>query len=459
MNLIRSISGIRGVVNKTIDASTVKLYCNAFSAIQELGGFAIARDGRNPGKDLYISAVETTEANQRDVVLLDVAPTPTVQYITKKYNLAGAIIITASHNPQGWNGIKLVDKNGLFINNEKFIRLCEEVDNNNQLENYTYNNFSHINNNDKYISEHVNDTVELPYINLEKIHQMKFKVSVDAINSSCSNVIPSLLKKLGCDTSLINCQADGNFTRGPEPLPENLEALSNNVINTKSDLGLAYDPDGDRLSIVDNHGVAIGEEYTLPICAWGYYHLTKSKSPIVTNLSTSMLIQSIAKKFNVEVIQTKIGEINVVNKMLKSNADFGGEGNGGVILNDSHLGRDAIVATVLLLATLTELEMSVSEIVNILPKFFIVKDKMENVKISIDSLHEPILNNFKCPPCSISKEDGIKVLIPGNKGDNGAWVHIRKSNTEPIYRIYSESPSLETSKSLVETIKQIINSI
>ena len=459
MNLIRSISGIRGIVDATIDASTVRLYCNAFSTIQNSGKFAIARDGRNPGKDLYISAIETTKHNQREVILLDIAPTPTVQYITKKYNLAGAIIITASHNPQGWNGIKLVDKNGLFIDNEKFIRLCNEVDKNKKIENDTSNHFSYFDNSAKYISEHVNDTIQLPYINLKKIRQMKFRISVDAINSSCSHAIPSLLKKLGCDTSLINCEADGNFTRGPEPLPENLHYLSKNVINTKADCGLAYDPDGDRLSIVDNRGVAIGEEYTLPICAWGYYQLSKSKSPIVTNLSTSMLIQSIAKKFNVEVIQTKIGEINVVNKMLMSNADFGGEGNGGIILNDSHLGRDAIVATVLLLATLSELEISVSEVVKTLPKFFIVKDKVENTKISIDSLHEPILNKFKYSPCSISKEDGIKVIIPEKKGDDGAWVHIRKSNTEPIYRIYSESPSLETSKSLINTIKQIINCI
>ncbi len=458
MNLIRSISGIRGIVGKTIDTSTVELYCNAFANIQSPGKIAIARDGRDPGKNLYISAIEALTANKRKVILLDIAPTPTVQYITKKYDLAGAVIITASHNPQGWNGIKLVDEKGIFINNKKFAEICKEVDRNNQLKSVHAENFSFIKKNFKYIYEHIHDTLKLSYINKEKIQKKKFRVSVDAVNSSCSNAIPSLLKELGCETSIINCLANGKFTRSPEPLPENLKALSKDVINNKSDFGLAFDPDGDRLSIVDNNGVAIGEEYTLPICAWGYYQLTNSRSPIVTNLSTSMLVQSIAKKFNVKVIQTKIGEINVVNKMIELNAEFGGEGNGGVILNDSHLGRDAIVATTLLIATLSELNIKLSEIIKMLPKFFIVKDKIENDKISIESLLDPISNSFKKSPCSISTEDGIKVIFLENEDNEGAWVHVRKSNTEPIYRIYSESTSLKKSKSLIKKIKQIINS-
>ena len=451
MTLIKSISGIRGIVDNGFDEHTLIEFATAFSNIQDCGPILIAIDGRTHGKQFSKILSKFLISKGRDVIDCGIIPTPTAQYIISKNKYAGGIIITASHNPSKWNGMKFIDNDGCFISPDKNKILLDPISSNNiQDELKTYdNNNQPIDYHKKSIEKHLNNVINLSVINKSRIQNKQYKIVVDAINSSTSKILPLLLEEFSCEVIPINCNGDGNFSRGAEPLPNNLLETSKAVIDNQADFGIATDPDGDRLAIIDERGMPIGEESTLVICCDSLLIDRKIKTPIVVNLSTSMAINKLANNYNIEVIRTKVGEINVVNKMKQINAVIGGEGNGGVILPESHYGRDSLVATALLLNRLSMENITISELYSKIPHYQIIKDFIPTNKI----LDADFMYNIKekLNPEIIDKSDGIKLIW------NEKWIHIRKSNTEPIVRFYSESENVSDSKELIVKAKQLFN--
>lgn len=443
--LIRSISGLRGIVGTTFNNEIVESHINAFLSLQKTGTILVARDGRPHGKDYLEICYKTITNAGFNVVDCGIIPTPTAQFIVQENQFSGGILLTASHNPTEWNGLKFLDNDGCFVNPEKTQTLLNNADeqiipNSNLI-------------GDKSIEldlwkNHVNHTLNLSCINKDKIKSRKFKIVVDAVNSAGSNIIPYLLNELNCEVIKLNCAGDGNFARGPEPLPENLSALSQKVLDENADFGLATDPDADRLAIVDKKGKPLGEEFTLAIAIDGFLKNTQANNPVVVNLSTSMLSEFACKKHGVDLIRAKVGEINVVEEMKVQNSQIGGEGNGGVILNESHLGRDSIVATALVLDHFANMTDSVSEIRNQFPDYKLIKDKVEIAGLNPDLILNQLKVEFK--DAEIDERDGLKLTWP-NK-----WIHVRKSNTEPIMRIYAESEDKSEIEDSIEKIKEII---
>jgi len=449
LTLIKSISGIRGIVNDGFDYNTLQEFALAFLQIQKPGPILIARDGRSHGLALSEKLSKFLYSINKTVINCGIIPTPTAQFIVEKNKYSGGIIITASHNPDNWNGIKFIDSDGCFINPEKYKKLLETVEKK-EVKTLEFNNSGAIiDYNNNALNSHLDNIINLSSINLDRIKKKKYQIVVDAINCSTSKIIPMLLEKLSCDVISINCKSDGDFSRGAEPLPHNLSTLSKTVIDTKSDLGIATDPDGDRLAVVDEKGNPIGEESTLVICCDSLLMNNQIKSPIVVNLSTSMAIDNLAKKNNIPVLRSQVGEINVVNEMKRVKSEIGGEGNGGVILPESHYGRDSLVATILLLNRLSMENITMSQLHNNIPHYEIIKDFIKTDK-AIDHNFIKLIKK-ELNPIEINEVDGIKLIWP-NK-----WLHIRKSNTEPIVRFYSEAEKTTDSLELISKSKKIFN--
>jgi len=443
MKLIKSISGIRGIFGETLNQTTVEHYAKAFSIIQPSGDILLARDTRPHGKKLYQSISKELTYCGRNVINCGIIPTPTAQFIIKNKKIAGGIVITASHNPIEWNGLKFLESDGCFLNANKMNKLLSiiperiTIDRGNIIE---FKN-AHLN--------HIDNVLSLQCIQIDKIKQKEFKVVVDTVNGAAYKALPELLEKLNCDIIKINCENNGIFSRGTEPIPSHLKDLSKAVIENNADIGLATDPDADRLAIVDNLGNPIGEESTLVLAVESYLKFYRDSQTIVTNLSTSMGVDIIAKKYNSTVERTSVGEINVVEKMKKINSNIGGEGNGGVILKESHLGRDSLVATALVLNHLAHSNSSLHEILNDLSQFTMIKDKitLEN-EVNFNEI-KSVFSNEK--NVSFLEGDGLKIIWIDK------WVHIRKSNTEPIIRIISEANNYNQAKKLIDNIKNSIS--
>ena len=443
MKLIKSISGIRGIFGETLNQTTVEHYAKAFSIIQPRGDILLARDTRPHGKELYQSISKELTYCGRNVINCGIIPTPTAQFIIKNKKIAGGIVITASHNPIEWNGLKFLDSDGCFLNANKMNKLLSiiperiTIDRGNIIE---FKN-AHLN--------HIDNVLNLQCFQIDKIKQKEFKVVVDTVNGAAYKALPELLEKLNCDIIKINCENNGIFSRGTEPIPSHLKGLSKAVIENNADIGLATDPDADRLAIVDNLGNPIGEESTLVLAVESYLKFYRDSQTIVTNLSTSMGVDVIAKKYNSTVERTSVGEINVVEKMKKINSNIGGEGNGGVILKESHLGRDSLVATVLVLNHLAHSNSSLHEILNNLAQFTMIKDKitLEN-EVNFNEI-KSVFSDEK--NVSFLEGDGLKIIWIDK------WVHIRKSNTEPIIRIISEANNYNQAKKLIDNIKNSIS--
>ena len=450
MTLIKSISGIRGIVNAGLDYSVIKQFAIAFLQIQNDGPILIARDGRKSGLEFSENLCNSLTAINKTVINCGIIPTPTAQFIVEKNQYCGGIVITASHNPKEWNGMKFIDSDGAFITPEKYKKLLNatlnKIDNKNTLSNNTGNAIDY---NYEATNQHLNNILNLSVINLERIKRKQYKIVIDAINSSTSKIIPMLLEQFSCKITKLNCDLTGNFKRGAEPLPHNLKEVSKAVVDTNSDLGIATDPDGDRLAIIDEKGRPIGEESTLVICCEGLLINHQIKTPIVTNLSTSMAIDDLAKKYNISVLRSKVGEINVVSEMKKVNATIGGEGNGGVILPESHYGRDSLVATALLLNRLSMDDIPMSQIYDNIPSYEIIKDFINTDKTLNQSFINSIKEQFK--PKKINEIDGVKLIW------DDKWIHIRRSNTEPIVRFYAESHDNQESIRLINKAKTLFN--
>ena len=437
--LIRSASGLRGIVKDDFSSEIIDRYISSFILTQKITHCVIGRDGRQSGQEISQWVIDSLVKYGVNVDNCDLATTPTMQLMTEKKQYDGGIVITASHNPSEYNGLKFLQKDGTFLSPDQCNTLFVSVDNQDTLNEAEVTGKVLVHNSAN--EEHITKVLSAKCIEPDTIRSKKFKVVIDAVNGGGSTVLPQLCKELGCDVETINCNGDGNFTRIPEPLAHNLKDLENKILEVGADIGFATDPDGDRLSIVSNKGKAIGEEYTLVLAFKNF--INYQKSMIVTNLSTSKMIDNISSGS----IRTKIGEAHVVQKMKELNISIGGEGNGGVILKEVHLGRDSLVAAAMVLNLLDSTNQSINEIIAEIPEYVFIKDKI-TLNDSKDFDFDNLATLFDCD--EINKDDGIKFSWPEK------WIHIRKSNTEPIIRIFAEAKTENEVNDLIQTLKDCL---
>ena len=437
--LIRSASGLRGIVEDDFNPGIIDQYIASFILTQKITHCAIGRDGRQSGREMSQWVIDSLIKYGVNVDNCDLATTPTMQLMTEKEQYDGGIVITASHNPAEYNGLKFLQKDGTFLSADQCNTLFASVDNQDTLNEAEVAGKVSVYNSAN--EEHIAKVFSAKCIQPDTIRSKKFKVVIDAVNGGGSTILPQLCEALGCHVTTINCNGNGNFTRIPEPLAPNLKDLEKKVLEVGADIGFATDPDGDRLSIVSNEGKAIGEEYTLVLAFKNF--INYQKSMIVTNLSTSKMIDDISSGS----IRTKIGEAHVVEKMKELNISIGGEGNGGVILKEVHLGRDSLVAAGMVLTLLSATNQSINEIIAEIPEYVFVKDKI-TLNDSKDVDFDNLATVFDCD--EINKDDGIKFIW------SKKWIHIRKSNTEPIIRIFGEAKTESEVNDLIQTLKDYL---
>jgi len=444
--IIRSISGVRGLIDSHLSSEKIKAYARAFHTHIDQGLVFLGRDSRPSGEDLLNAFTEELIRLGRDVIICGIVPTPTVQFMVEKSEAAGGAIITASHNPIEWNGLKFVRSDGTFFNYKDCEDLFECVDRDDALESASEPGLFFPDQNS--ILKHSIHTIELSCIDLNAIRNRKFKVVIDAVNGAGSEALPLLFEHLGCEVISIHCEGNGEFKRGTEPLPENLGDLRKTVIKNEAHVGFAVDPDADRLAVVNEKGEALGEEYTLVLAAEGYIKNKQSKETFVTNLSTSLALEKMAELNNCTVERSAVGEVNVVQKMIEVGSELGGEGNGGVILKEAHLGRDSLVGAAMVLNRMAQDNIPLSQIHAALPQFYIVKDKINLDAIEKDAVLEKA--KFVFTDAEVNTIDGVKFTW------EDSWIHLRSSNTEPIMRIYAEGSSIRIAQGLVDKIKKTI---
>ena len=452
MSLIKSISGIRGTIGgKTNDNLTpldVVKFASAFgtwlqnSKNKKNLTLVIGRDARISGQMVSVLVSATLQGLGINVVDLGLSTTPTVEIMVPELRADGGIILTASHNPKQWNALKLLNEKGEFISGESGAEVLALAEN----ENFDY---AEVDNLGKYevrndgFDIHIQKIINLPTVDAEAVKSKKFKVVLDAVNSTGGISIPLLLEKLGCKVIKLYCEPNGDFPHNPEPLKEYLTDICELVQKEKADLGIVVDPDVDRLALIDENGEMFGEEYTLVAVA--DYLLKLKKGAAISNLSSSRALRDVAKNLGSEYFASAVGEVNVVSLMKEKNAVIGGEGNGGIIYPDLHFGRDSLVGIALFLTYLAKENKTVSELRATYPPYFMGKKKIElTAGIDVDALLEKIQEEFKNE--DISTIDGVKIDFPES------WVHLRKSNTEPIIRIYTEAKSQQEADKLGDDI-------
>jgi phosphomannomutase len=449
--LIRSISGIRGIVDTHLTDNVIRNYVRGAHQIYQEGVIIVGRDSRPSGAMLTNIVIDEFIRLGRNVIYCDIVPTPTIQFMVEQTDAGGGLVVTASHNPEEWNGLKFVRADGTFFLPEENEKLFKEVDKGIKLEKSKEHGI--VLEDKNAIQKHIIKNASLKCVDVYQIRKRQFKVVIDAINGAGAIAVPAMLETLGCEVIPINCEPTGDFVHGTEPLPHNLTELSETVIDNKADIGFAVDPDADRLAIVDEKGKPIGEEYTLVIATDGYIKTTNRKETFVTNLSTTMALDKLAEKYNCTVERSAVGEINVVQKMLDIGANLGGEGNGGVILREAHLGRDSLVGVTMVLNRLAQTNESVSEIINELPQFAIVKDRLELNRTDF-YMSDPTAFFDRAKTifgdAEINTVDGLKFIW------SDRWLHLRASNTEPILRIYAEGVDATVAEKLIETLKSAI---
>ena len=444
--IIRSISGVRGLVKTHLTPEYSIYYAQALNKLLPEGVIMAGRDSRPSGEFILNSMISELNRMGRTVINCDIVPTPTVQYMVQNTEAVGGFIVTASHNPIEWNGLKFVREDSTFFHPEECEELFKLVDKRIVIDSSKEVGIHWPEKN--AIQKHIISCATLKCINLNRIQKRKFKIVIDAVNGAGANALPDLLESLGCDVVELYCEPNGDFKRGTEPLPQNLIDLSNEVIKNKADAGFAIDPDADRLAIVNEKGIPLGEEYTLVIAAEGYLNEKDKPEKFVVNLSTSIAIEKLAESKGSSVERSSVGEINVVNKMNEIGSNFGGEGNGGVILRDCHLGRDSLVGATMILNRMSQTDQTLSQIHSALPQYKIVKDKINLKGIKPDKIIKVVSEEFK--DAEKNTLDGVKFIWKDK------WVHFRKSNTEPIMRIYAEAADQKQAQDLVNKVKEII---
>ncbi len=444
--LMVSVSGIRGVVGETLTPEVITNYTYAYSEFIQKGKVIVGRDSRITGEMVKNIVAGVLLSKGLEVVDIGIVPTPTVQFTVKDQKAQGGIAISASHNPNEWNALKLLNGTGEFLSPDENKILINFLD-----KQKSYNSWERIGKRTEYfeaIDKHIEAILNLEIINVEKIKERKFKVLLDCVNGAGVYSVPKLLALLGCDVIEFNCDKSGIFPRLPEPLPENLIDTFKVVKNNNVDLGIVVDPDVDRLVLITEKGEPFGEENTIAQCV--KYVLSKIKGNVVINLSTTRAVEDIAKDFNCNVFRAPVGEANVVKKMKEVDAIIGGEGSGGVIFPAIHYGRDALVGIALTLQNLCENKITISELKESLPQYFISKKKIELTK-SPDEVVNQLIEKYS--ENQINTDDGLRIDF------EDYWVHLRKSNTEPIIRILAEAKTKDMAEKISEDFYQEIKNL
>ena len=460
MTLIKSISGIRGTIGGTVHENLTPLdavrFASAYGAwLLERNGpgkkcrVVIGRDARISGKMISSLVANTLVGLGIDVIDFGLSTTPTVEVLVTLEQADGGVIVTASHNPRQWNALKLLNERGEFLNSADGSRILELA----AADEYRYAEVDDLGKYSKKmdgIDRHVSEVLSLELVDADAIRKAGFKVVVDAVNSTGGLAIPKLLEALGVDYVPLYCKPNGEFPHNPEPLPAHLTEISDLVVKEKADLGIVVDPDVDRLAIVNEDGSMFGEEYTLVACA--DYVLSKTPGDTVSNLSSSRALRDVTRKHGGTYEASAVGEVNVVELMKKNKVVIGGEGNGGVIYPESHYGRDALVGVALFLTHLAEKKISCKSLRDSYPAYFMSKNKIElTPAIDVDLILEEMAGRYAGE--EISTLDGVKIDFEQE------WVHLRKSNTEPIIRIYTESGTQKAADELATRVMEEIREI
>lgn len=459
MSLIKSISGIRGTIGGGIGEGlnpldTVKfvsayaLFIKKHTKIKS-NKIVVGRDARISGAMMEQLVVGTLMGIGFDVVNIGLATTPTTEIAVTMEGACGGIILTASHNPKQWNALKLLNEKGEFLDAEEgaeVLRIAETED-------FIYADVDHLGKviTKDYTNDHIKAVLDLNLVDVAAIKNANFKVAIDCVNSVGGIVIPKLLKALGVENIIeLNCDPTGHFAHNPEPIPEHLTEIAGLIKKDKADVGIVVDPDVDRLALIDENGDMFGEEYTLVAVA--DYVLKHTPGNTVSNLSSSRALRDVTERYGMKYSAAAVGEVNVTTKMKATNAVIGGEGNGGVIYPESHYGRDSLVGIALFLTHLAKEKKTVSELRATYPEYYIAKQKIElTPEIDVDAILRAVKNQFSA--YDVTDIDGVKIDFPEK------WVHLRKSNTEPIIRIYSEASTMkdaeEAGAEIIEIIKKL----
>jgi len=459
MTLIKSISGIRGTIGGVPNENLTPIDAVKFAAAygtflkqhrqKEALKVVVGRDARISGEMIQNLVVATLTGLGIDVVDLGLSTTPTVEIAVPLEHADGGIILTASHNPKQWNALKLLNERGEFLDaaqGEIILKLAEKEDFNFA----SVDELGTVHKNDAYIDIHIDEVLSLPLVDADTIRKVGFKVVVDGVNSTGGIAIPKLLEELGVEVIKLYCDPTGHFPHNPEPLKEHLQDICALVVKEKADFGIVVDPDVDRLAFITDEGEMFGEEYTLVACA--DYVLGKTRGNTVSNLSSSRALRDITEKHQGTYHAAAVGEVNVVAKMKAVNAIIGGEGNGGIIYPDSHYGRDALVGTAFFLMLMSERGGKVSDLRKSYPSYFMSKKKIQlTPELNVDDVLDKMAKAYE--PEHPNTIDGVKIDF------EETWVHLRKSNTEPIIRVYTEAPSQAQADTLAENIIEEIKNI
>ena len=456
MTLIKSISGIRGTIGGQVGENLTPIDAVKFAAAYGVWlkqhrqkthyKVVVGRDARISGKMIQSLVMNTLIGLGIDVVDVGLSTTPTVEVAVPMEQADGGIILTASHNPKQWNALKLLNEKGEFLDAVEGAKILDIAESD-TMQFADVDSLGNIKKNKAYIDLHIIEVLDLDLVNVNAIEAQRFKVVVDGVNSTGGIAIPLLLERLGVDVIKIHCEPNGHFPHNPEPLKEHLTDLSEAVKKHNADFGIVVDPDVDRLAFMDENGDMFGEEYTLVACA--DYVLSKTPGNTVSNMSSTRALRDVTEKHGGTYEASAVGEVNVVKLMKKNNVVIGGEGNGGIIYPESHYGRDALVGVALFLSLLVDRQMSVSELRKTYPSYFMGKKKIQLTPgLDVDGILKAIENRYQNE--KLTTIDGVKIDF------SESWVHLRKSNTEPIIRIYTEAKSQEEADTLADKfIKEI----
>jgi len=444
--LMVSVSGIRGRVGEALTPEIVATFAAAFGAwaLKANPGrpVVVGRDSRVSGPMFHRIAIGALQSVGANVIDIGLTTTPTCQLAVEHHHAAGGIMLSASHNPIEWNALKFIGPSGLFLEAREGAEMRAIAERG--IPRASWKELGGVETDSGAAARHLKRILEIPYVDAATIRKRGFRVALDCVRGAGSVIVPALLEQLGCTVTAIHMEPDGRFPRAPEPVAENLRELEQLVRDSKADLGVAVDPDVDRLALVSEKGKAIGEDYTLALASM--LVLRHRKGPVVTNLSTSLVVEEAVSRGGSTLTRAPVGEVNVAVRMRELKAVIGGEGNGGVILPEVHLGRDAPLGIALILQLLAETGQPLSAVAAGLPKYAIVKDKLDRPKASLDTVYSALKSAFA--DARVDMQDGLRLAW------NDRWLHVRPSGTEPIVRVIAEAPTEQEARTLVQRARQ-----
>lgn len=450
--LMVSVSGIRGIVGNGLTPPVATRFASAYGTWTGPATIVVGRDSRLSGPLLQRAVTAGLQAVGCNVVEIGIAATPTVPLIMEKIGAGGGIAITASHNPAQWNALKMFAPDGLFLDADQgreVVRIYESSEQAHGIAWASTDELGDVSTLEHPEEEHIRRILALKILDVPGLRKRNFNVAIDTVNGAGGLILPHLLQELGCDVTRINNEPTGDFAHTPEPLPENLTQLQETIAGGSFDIGFAVDPDVDRLALLDSGGDPLGEERTL--CLAARYVLAQQPGPLVANISSTRALDDIAAEFGVQLYRTPVGEIHVATRMREISATIGGEGNGGVLLPDLHLGRDALVAAALILQAMLSSGKSIRELNSEVPNYDFQKTRIElGERDFVLSQWQGRLGEL-FPGGKLDTSDGLKISL------DEAWVQIRKSNTEPILRVFAESPTAEATKTMIEKVQLLLN--